>query len=364
MPRGSSGGAHSVYQEVKGMRALGIPARVALVASAWKHARAAYPDAEEVFVPFRDAAELARLADADDVLVATHFRSVALVARLVGETGKLPAYYIQDYEPFFADEGSADDAEAHASYAAMAKGVCFAKTHWLCDLVAAAHGVPVAKVEPSLDHEVYRPGSAIRGEGGPVRVIAMVRPRTTRRQPVATAAVLERLAGELGDRVEIAVFGCEDRELARLAPGGGSGLRNLGVLTREGVARALAESDVFLDASFYQAFGRTALEAMACGCTCVVPSVGGVREFARHGENALLVDPADSETLFSTLVGLVSDRPRLERLRSSAARTAQGFSVTRAALSEYLLLEREYRLRVDASRGGARSLEPTAGEQA
>ena len=103
---------------------------------------------------------------------------------------------------------------------------------------------------------------------------------------------------------------------------------------------------------------------MACGCTCVVPSVGGVGEFARHGENAILVDPADPEATFRALTGLVADRPRLERLRAGAVRTAQGFSVSRAALSEYLLLEREYRLRVGGSRPGARSLAPAAGEQA
>ena len=56
------------------------------------------------------------------------------------------------------------------------------------------------------------------------------------------------------------------------------------------MAELLRESDVFLDMSVYQAFGRTALEAMACGATAVVPKVGGVWEFVEHGHNALAVD--------------------------------------------------------------------------
>jgi glycosyltransferase involved in cell wall biosynthesis len=296
-----------------------------------------------VFFRFNGSADLERKAAASDVVVATHFRSVALLSALFANGGdKLPAYYIQDYEPFFADAGSADAVAAFASYAAIPDQVCFAKTRWLCDLVGSVHGVHVSKVEPSLDHEVYYPPREPRIENRAVRVLGMIRPRTARRQPVATAALLERLAAELGQYVEVAAFGCDDRELSRVAPRGGSSLRNLGVLTRDGVATALRESDIFVDCSFYQAFGRTALEAMACGCTCVVPSVGGATEFARHGENAIVVDSTDRDGVFEAIRGLVHDRSDLARLQSSAIQAARKFSLPLAALSEYMLFEREY----------------------
>ena len=352
LSKGSSGGAHSVYQEVKGMRALGIPAQIAISASAWKHAKAAYSDASEIFFRFGSPADLERAAGEFDVVAATHFRSVELGSNLSRQQlPRLPAYYVQDYEPFFADEGTADAAAAFASYNAIPGQVCFAKTRWLCDLVGAVHGIHVNKVEPSLDHEVYFPPAEARSQEGPVRILAMVRPRTTRRQPFATVQVLLRVAAELTDDVDIAVFGCDDRELARMAAGASGGtLRNLGILTREGVANALRQADLFVDCSFYQAFGRTALEAMACGCTSVVPSLGGVSEFAHEGENAVLVDSTDPDAVFEAITSLVRDRDRLGRLQANAIQTAQRYSIPRAALSEYLLFEREYRKRFGSGR--------------
>jgi glycosyltransferase involved in cell wall biosynthesis len=173
----------------------------------------------------------------------------------------------------------------------------------------------------------------------------MVRPRTVRRQPLATVQLLQRVARELGDEVEIVVFGCDDKELVRMGADGGSRLRNLGILTREGVADAMRAADVFVDCSFYQAFGRTALEAMACGCTSVAPVLGGTTEFARDGENVVLVDSADRDAIFEAIRSLAGDRARLSLLQANAIRTAQRYSVPRAALSEYLLFEREYRRR-------------------
>jgi glycosyltransferase involved in cell wall biosynthesis len=51
-------------------------------------------------------------------------------------------------------------------------------------------------------------------------------------------------------------------------------------LSRSEVAALLRNSDIFLDLSDFQAFGRTAIEAMASGCIPVVPNKGGTDEFA------------------------------------------------------------------------------------
>ena len=58
-----------------------------------------------------------------------------------------------------------------------------------------------------------------------------------------------------------------------------SNFATYGTLKRQEVADLLGRCDVFIDLSDYQAFGRTALEAMACGCTSVVPMHGGAEEY-------------------------------------------------------------------------------------
>jgi GT2 family glycosyltransferase/glycosyltransferase involved in cell wall biosynthesis len=344
LPFGGSGGSHSVYQEVKGLRKLGISAHIALPHWDWERARGAYADAAEVFQTFGDHDELAAVTADADVISATHYKSVAMLRALrERRLDFLPAYYVQDYEPFFTAPHIAE--EAIASYTAVPDMLLFAKSHWLCNIVAERHGLPVSKVEPSIDSELFRPMEDRRSDG-PLRVAAMVRPRTERRQPYATITVLERLLHERADAVEVVTFGCYADELREIAPDAHViAERHRGLLARESVAQLLRDSDVFLDMSIYQAFGRTALEAMACGCTVVVPAIGGVWEFLEDSGNGLAVDTLSSDEVFNTLVSLSEDEERLERLRQAARETASRYSVERAALSEYLVFEQAYRAR-------------------
>jgi glycosyltransferase involved in cell wall biosynthesis len=342
---GGSGGSHSVYQELHGLRRLGIDARILLAAHAWDRAREAYADAAEVIETFEDIDELAvRAADAN-VIIATHFKSVAMVAALRSQRDDfLPAYYVQDYEPMFKFAEPADNAEAAASYTAIPDALLFAKTHWLCNVVSRRHGVFVAKVEPSIDASIFRGGEAPR-RGGTVKIAAMLRPRTPRRAPHSTAAVLERLIEERPESVEIRTFGCRRAELETVTGHRALHSTHAGLISRDEVAELLRGSDVFVDMSTYQAFGRTALEAMACGCTAVVPRLGGVWEFVEHGRNGLAVDTCDREAAFCALASLVDDRGRLAELQAGALATGCRYSILRAAISEYVVLQHAHRAR-------------------
>jgi len=344
LAHGGSGGSHSIYQEVTGLRGLGVPARIAL--PRWDRERAAgvYEDAEEVFQWFDDTDDLiGGTADAD-VISATHYKSLAMLQAIRSTRSDfLPAYYVQDYEPFFTAPYIAE--EATASYTALPDMLLFAKSHWLCNVVAERHGLFVEKVEASLDRELFAPGEAREGDGA-LRVLAMVRPRTARRQPFATLAVLRGLLDRFPDRVRVNTFGCYADELDEILDDAGEEReRHLGMLTRAQVAERLRETDVFLDMSVYQAFGRTALEAMACGATTVVPAVGGAWEFVDHGRNALAVDTFAPDGALAALGALVEDRELLRRLKAGARETAARYSIVRAALSEYLAFEHAHRRR-------------------
>ncbi len=355
LSKAGSGGSHSVYQEVRGMRELGVPATIALAAKVMDRAREAYSDADELFVPFSGPEELAAVTAKADVISATHFKSVEMLAELYrARQDFLPAYYVQDYEPFFSAVDPAEVAEAKASYTLVPDLLLFAKTHWLCNVVALAEQVRVSKVEPSIDRDVYAPRG--RRRGAALRVAAMVRPRTPRRQAATTVEILERLDATFGDAVETVTFGCTQAELEALTDSRGLLDGHQGLLRRDEVADLLGSSHVFLDVSTYQAFGRTALEAMACGATAVVPRVGGVVEFARDGENALVVDTHGPEDAVRALSSLVKDREMLRSLQAEARRTASAYSIPRAALSEYLLFVEEYRRRfADVDTGAAQT---------
>jgi GT2 family glycosyltransferase len=351
LAHGGSGGSHSIYQEVRGLRSLGVPARILLPRWDEQRAAAAYEDAADIFQTFTDTDELVSATADADVISATHYKSVALLQAIHAvRSDFLPAYYVQDYEPFFTPPYIA--AEAIASYTALTDMLLFAKSHWLCNVVAERHGLHVAKVQPSIDEQLFHVRPAAEGGDSPgaLRVSAMIRPRTARRQPQATVDVLTQLLAELPGQVRVRTFGCYPDELRELAPHATAiHERHLGLLSRHQVAELLRDSDVFLDMSVYQAFGRTALEAMACGATAIVPNVGGAGEFVEHERNALAVDTFDARQVIAALRSLAEDAPRLQGLRQHARATAARHSIARAALSEYLLFERAHRAHLDSN---------------
>jgi hypothetical protein len=375
LPPEGSGGSHSLAQEARGMRALGADAWICVPEESLATAAALYGNDDGLFVPYPDedpilpgvsgAAVGEAVGDAD-VAVATEYPSVDVLARLARERPQLVcAYYVQDYEPLFAAPESSRADRALLSYRAIPGQLLFAKTRWLGEVVGAIHGVPVAKVRPSLDRALFhargvesevdpesRGGHEASSEspGGRVerglsahaepesarapRVAAMIRPRTPRRRPVATLAALEIIAQELGDGVEIITFGCDHESFAQLDVPAVAGVHHLGLLTRAAVAGLMRSCEVFIDGSAYQAFGRTGLEAMACGAVPVLPALGGVHEYARHDENALILDEGGPREMAAAAIELARDPARLRRLRTAGVRTAECFSIERAARSQ------------------------------
>jgi len=66
--------------------------------------------------------------------------------------------------------------------------------------------------------------------------------------------------------------------------------------------------DVVVNASLQpEPFGRTLLEAMACGRAVVGPAAGGVPEFIRHGENGMLYAMGHEGELTIALLNLLRD---------------------------------------------------------
>jgi glycosyltransferase involved in cell wall biosynthesis len=83
--------------------------------------------------------------------------------------------------------------------------------------------------------------------------------------------------------------------------------------------------------TLFEGFGKTLIEAMACGLAPVTTTVPGPTEFVSDGENGLLVPPRDAAALERALERLVADRALLGRLRLAAWETAQDFSWERIA---------------------------------
>jgi glycosyltransferase involved in cell wall biosynthesis len=71
--------------------------------------------------------------------------------------------------------------------------------------------------------------------------------------------------------------------------------------------RAFAERDVFVIPTYWDSLPRSMLEAMAVGLPVVASAVGGIPHHLRHEENALLIQPRNSDQLADAIERLICD---------------------------------------------------------
>lgn len=341
--KGGGGGAHSVAQEVNELVKMGIEAKIAVNTQNYPSFLTCYHDMPNVsrnVIEFSDEDSLALHLETTDTVVCTIFTSVRFVKNALTKTKGTPkvAYYAQDYEPLFVLPDNPLWQEAYDSYTLIPGMTVFAKTDWIRDAINANHGIEVAKVCPSIDHDVYYPG--LNKSTSQIWISAMVRPSSPRRAPRRTMRLLKSLAENYGDKININVFGCSDESIYENNLPQDFRFNNHGVLLRSQVSALLRQSHLFIDLSDYQAFGRTGLEAMACGCASLVPSLGGTDEYIEHGVNGYAVDPRDEVQVFETIKQFLdtSDSDR-QRMINCGMETSQGFSVRNAALSEFTLFK-------------------------
>ena len=73
-------------------------------------------------------------------------------------------------------------------------------------------------------------------------------------------------------------------------------------------------SDIFVLPSFNEAFPLVNLEAMCYGLPIVSTNVGGIREAVKDGENGLLCEPRDPQSLALQIERLINDKELRERM--------------------------------------------------
>jgi glycosyltransferase involved in cell wall biosynthesis len=313
------GGANVVFSEALEMARMGVDVRVLNFTDFRPSFEKSYPNLglPVLYTPPRGIPDIARGFDA---VVATHNASVELIAPLAEDRkGPVLGYYVQDYEPLFYPEGSKEGQAAFRSYTLVPGLVLFTKTEWNRDEVQRRTGATCHVVGPSYDQSLFRPVRPAPPSDR-IRIAAMARPSSPRRQPILTMDVLEAVWAKYGDRVEITVFGDDPDHhdfpsLRRSFP-----YTSAGVVDGPALASLFNRVHIFADFSSYQAMGLSALEAMGCGATAIVPSAGGASRFARHEENALVIDTSTADSCLNALVRLLEDHELRCRLMSRAFR--------------------------------------------
>lgn len=324
-----SGGVLGVTQLVNELRLLGADACIVAPQTTpeilkWRllHAPTIYRDWEQLKAELPPA----------DILVATHFYTAQPVHDLVASgRARAAAYFLQDYEAwFFPEHDRANRAAVRASYDLIEHKIV--KSEWLASLLAAdghaTHRIPIG-----LDHGFFYPRNVPKAN--PPMIFAMGRPETPRRGFDTLVKTFELVHARRPD-VHFVIFG-QELDTSRLP----FPCRCEGKLQdQERLANIYSAATVHLDASDFQAFGRPALEAMACGTVNVLTDVGGVSSYARDGVNCLLVQPQKPEQTAEAVLRLLADAPLRERLIEQGFRSVRQYSMRREARDTLALFRR------------------------
>lgn len=87
-----------------------------------------------------------------------------------------------------------------------------------------------------------------------------------------------------------------------------------GARPRAGLRDFYSAADVFVSTPWYEPFGITPLEAMACGTPVIGSNVGGIKYTVSEGETGFLVEPNNPVMLAEKLRCLLNDAARRRRM--------------------------------------------------
>jgi glycosyltransferase involved in cell wall biosynthesis len=122
----------------------------------------------------------------------------------------------------------------------------------------------------------------------------------------------------------------EHDRLARIAMGlrVGDAVRFEGAVDRAALRPYYGAADVFATTPWYEPFGITPLESMACGTPVLGTRVGGIAYTVVDGRTGWLVPPRDATAIAERLAWFAAERDGLTPLRVAAVQRARHFRWT------------------------------------
>jgi glycosyl transferase family 1 len=246
-----------------------------------------------------------------DVAIGTWWETVAPALSLPAERH---AMLVQSFEQrFYGREAPFERLSAEATLALPVDFVVVGE--WMRQLLADLRpGAHCRVVLPGVDKRVFAGGRSERD--GPLRVLIEGQPTL----PFKGVQQAMAAVGAMREPVRSTLVALEPERGAELMVD-----RVTGALDPDGMAALYRDHDVLLKLSRVEGLGLAPVEGFHSGLPCVVTPYTGHAEYARHGENALVVGFDDLSGTAAALDRLARDGALLERLSEGALATARGW---------------------------------------
>lgn len=272
---------------------------------------------------YKSSRELTTEAPAADIVIATLWKTAPWARTLIDNgRAKHGVYLLQDYEAyFFPQSEGAMRARIESTLGLVENRIV--TSNWLQQLLRTK-GHASVRIPIGMDLYTFYPRNLPKSSPA---VCAMARPGTPYRGFDTLTQTLTIIKQERPD-VAVHLFGDAQLRCFRIP----FDFVDHGIVSDQNqLAKLYSQSDVFLDLSDFQGFGRCALEAMRCGTACVLTNVGGVNDYARDGENAILVEPRAPDQAAAASLALLADADRRAQLIGRGIATASGYSDRKVA---------------------------------
>jgi D-inositol-3-phosphate glycosyltransferase len=216
-----------------------------------------------------------------------------------------------------------------------------------------------ARIFKPIAYDEARRRIGLDTHGKVIVYVGRMLPRKDIRNIIRALAVLERKNASVKDSLILVVVGGESvepdpvatpeiGELQKLAAelGVSDHVRFIGKRQPEELRDYYSAGDVAVTTPWYEPFGLTPLEAMACGRPVIGSAVGGITYTIKDGDTGFLVPPRDPEALAARIQAMLSQPELCQRMGLAARKRVEReftwsiVAMRTGALYETLLAER------------------------
>ena len=224
----------------------------------------------------------------------------------------------------------------------------FTNSKWTAKKMAKSHKVH-GTINPGYDELMFFPKGREEGDERPTVLVSLgnqVYPFKGHDRGVELCNHIQRLCKENKKEVRILANGVDSVQGAPYIVG-------LGILPQTRFAKVLGtEVDIYVDPARNHSYGLPSLEAMASGAVPVCWDNKGIREYATHDLDAIVLNNKTvPEVMAERIYNLLFNEPkRLAQLKEAGQKTVQKLTRQQGVFDFIKLLEQKLALRVESKK--------------
>ncbi len=258
-----------------------------------------------------------------DLLIATFWTTVSWLEKI---PARRKLYMIQSDERLFYED---DSIKAQIADTYRQSYECIVIAQWLVDLLREEFGKSATYIPNGLDSGLFYPGDPLVAKH-PQRFRVLIEGPIS----VPFKGVAEAYAAISELDCELWIVSSEGKPESSWRYD-----RFFTSVKLEEMRRIYSSCHVLLKMSHVESFAYPPLEAMACGCAVVLGEVNGGIEYARDGENVLLVPQGDVVSARIAVQKLQTTPGLMERLVQAGFETVKHWSWDASRESMLALVE-------------------------